>query len=86
MPGRADYLVVDAVPRNRSPTAKFPANREKNREKCENARSWLEKPPNKQRLKSKNPYALEQGNNLSLQGITPTEQGSSFESEKTQIR
>ena len=28
----ADFLVADAVPRNRSPTAKFPANREKNRE------------------------------------------------------
>ena len=28
----ADYLVVDAVLRNRSPVAEIPANREKNRE------------------------------------------------------
>jgi len=27
-----DYLVVEAVPRNQSPQAEFPANREKNRE------------------------------------------------------
>ena len=32
MPGRADYLVADAVLRNQSPKVKFPANREKNRE------------------------------------------------------
>ena len=34
----ADYLVVDAVFRNQSPKAKFPANREKNREFCKNER------------------------------------------------
>jgi hypothetical protein len=33
---RADYLVADAVPRNGSPADKFPANREKNREKSRN--------------------------------------------------
>jgi hypothetical protein len=31
-PARAEFLVVDAVPRNRSPKGQFPANREKNRE------------------------------------------------------
>ena len=30
--GCGDFLVVDGVPRNGSPTAKFPANRERNRE------------------------------------------------------
>ena len=34
----ADYLVVDAVLRNQSPKAKFPANREKNREFYKNER------------------------------------------------
>jgi hypothetical protein len=29
---RGDFLVVEAAPPNRSPTTKFPANREKNRE------------------------------------------------------
>jgi hypothetical protein len=28
----ADFVVVEVVPPNRSPTTKFPANREKNRE------------------------------------------------------
>lgn len=35
MPGRADYLVADAVLPNRSPGVAFPANREKNRESYE---------------------------------------------------
>jgi|SRR5271165_326644 len=36
MPGRADFLVADAVLRNLSPGVAFPANREKNRESYEN--------------------------------------------------
>jgi hypothetical protein len=35
---RADFLVVDAVLRNRSPRIKFPANRENNWEYFDN---WL---------------------------------------------
>jgi hypothetical protein len=32
----ADFLVVDAVPRNQSPLGGFPGNTEKNREKLRN--------------------------------------------------
>jgi hypothetical protein len=38
---RADFLVVDAVLRNRSPAVEFPANREKNRDFV---RKWVPAP------------------------------------------
>jgi hypothetical protein len=44
MSGRADFLVVDAVPTNQSLTRQFPANREKNRDFCENLRFALDYP------------------------------------------
>jgi hypothetical protein len=42
-----DFLVVDVVPPNWSPRAKFPANREKNREKRDLGPVSIERSPNK---------------------------------------
>jgi hypothetical protein len=45
MPGRADFLVADAVPRNQSPLGEFPACREKSREFLDFGLIWLKLVP-----------------------------------------